>query len=77
MPLPAKQYYSIIVAALVVITGAVISFIYSILYTTPADLVPIAVEVLEDGTTTVNPGGVGGPDGPPDVTPPTYPPPSE
>lgn len=61
-------------AALIVVSIAIGSFVYSILNTTPEDLTPISY--TNDGVPVLSPIGAV-PDGPPNITPPTSLPPTE
>ncbi len=73
----AKQYFSFVYAALIIITVAVAAFIYSLITTDPVELEEILIEQNENDTTMITPGSTSTPDGPPSVEAPTFPPPSE
>lgn len=71
-----KKYFSFVVAALVVLSGAIGFFIYSIIdYFEKPILEEMLIEDV-DGTIYVSPGGGGPfPEGPPNIPAPTTPPP--
>ncbi len=70
-----RKYFVSVVACLIVVAIAVSAFIFSIFKSDKDDLLDFLVETI-DGVPYVNPGpGMQTPDGPPNVSPPTYPPP--
>ncbi len=71
------RYFTFVYAALIILTFAVASFVYSLIKTTPVELEDIIIETSDNGTTAISPGGGMVPDGPPFAPNPTSPPPSE
>ncbi|MBD3361141.1 hypothetical protein GF366_05070 [Candidatus Peregrinibacteria bacterium] len=72
----AHRYFAIVYAALVILAVAIAGFVYSLLKTTPEDLAPETVEYNNEEVPSVDPSGSAVPSGPPNVPPPTYPPPN-
>lgn len=71
----AWNFFSTMYAALIIIAMAVAFFVYSLVKTTD-DPAAVIFELSDNGTMSVSPSDFFVPNGPPNVTPPETPPPS-
>ena len=71
----AWKYGTTIYAALLFLSFVIAYFIYSFFTSQPVNIEDYVIEINDDGVMEVSPGEDAGPDYPPNVTPPTSPPP--
>lgn len=75
MQISGKNYSVTIISALVILAVVIGVFVYSLISGEPDDISDIIFQETENGTPALTPAGNSGPTSPPNITPPTSPPP--